>query len=75
MSAQDQKAAATATGASAPEGVPEHVSQNIDSIVAFHRREEFKLSDAQRRLEHLARWLGRPLYERPKRAFTRQAGP
>jgi len=44
------------------EGVPEHVSQNIDNILAFHRREEFKLSDAQRRLEHLARWLGRPQY-------------
>jgi len=65
MPAQDQKTAATATGAPAapaPEGVPDHVSQNIDSIIAFHRREEFKLSDSQRRLEHLARWLGRPLY-------------
>jgi uncharacterized membrane protein len=49
-----------AAAAAAP--VPEHVAQNIESIVAFHRREAFKLSDSQRRLEHIARWLGRPLY-------------
>ena len=64
MSAHDQQApgSAGATAARPNEGVPEHVSQNIDNILAFHRREEFKLSDAQRRLEHLARWLGRPQY-------------
>ncbi len=48
--------------AAATEGVPEHISQNIDRILAFHRREEVKLSNAQRRLEHIARWLGRPMY-------------
>jgi len=46
----------------AAEGVPEHVSQNIDSVIAFHRREHFKLSAAQRRVEQLAGWLGRPRY-------------
>jgi uncharacterized membrane protein len=53
-----------APGAPAPatEGMPEHISQNIDRILAFHKREEIKLSDSQRRLEHIARWLGRPLY-------------
>jgi uncharacterized membrane protein len=47
---------------SSADSLPEHISQNIDSIIDFHRREEFKLSAAQRRLERLARWLGRPLY-------------
>ncbi|HXR19614.1 MAG TPA: DUF1003 domain-containing protein [Steroidobacteraceae bacterium] len=47
---------------SSADSLPEHISQNIDSIIDFRRREEFKLSDAQRRLERLARWLGRPLY-------------
>jgi uncharacterized membrane protein len=46
----------------AADGVPEHVSQNIDSIIAFHRREQFRLSAAQRRVEQLAGRLGRPGY-------------
>jgi uncharacterized membrane protein len=60
----DQNAAPIAPGApaSAADGIPQHISQNIDRILAFHRREEFKLSKAQRRLEHIARWLGRPMY-------------
>jgi uncharacterized membrane protein len=48
--------------ADAAEGVPEHISQNIDSIIAFHRREQFKLTGAQRRVERLAAWLGQPRY-------------
>jgi uncharacterized membrane protein len=44
------------------DSVPEHVSQNIDSVVALHRREEFRLSDAQRRVERIANWLGQPIY-------------
>jgi uncharacterized membrane protein len=63
MPAEDQPpAAAAGSPGTATEAIPEHISQNIDSIVAFHRREEFKLSDSQRRLEHIARWLGRPPY-------------
>src|ERR1700733_14894633 len=46
----------------AADDVPEHVSQNIDSIIAFHRREQFRLSAAQRRVEQLAGRLGRPGY-------------
>lgn len=42
--------------------VPEHISQNIDSIIDFHRREHIKLSDAQRSVERLAAWLGQPSY-------------
>ncbi|HEY6452711.1 MAG TPA: DUF1003 domain-containing protein [Steroidobacteraceae bacterium] len=44
------------------DSVPEHITQNIESIDAFHRQQEFKLSDSQRRLESIARWIGRPLY-------------
>ena len=42
--------------------VPEHITQNIDSIIAFYNREELKISDAQRRLECVGRAIGRPLY-------------
>jgi len=64
MPGPDQKPTPDAPEAPAPaaDGVPEHISQNIDRILAFHRREEFKLSTAQRRLERIARWLGRPMY-------------
>jgi uncharacterized membrane protein len=42
--------------------IPEHISQNIDSIIEFYRREERKTSSSQRRLEHLGRLIGRPTY-------------
>ena len=42
--------------------VPDHVSQNIDSILAFYRREEKKISDSQRLLERVAGFMGRPSY-------------
>jgi uncharacterized membrane protein len=38
------------------------VSQNIESIVAFHAREQRKVSVAQRRLELLSGLMARPLY-------------
>lgn len=44
------------------EPVPEHISQNIDSILAFYRREEKKISDSQRLLERVGGLMGRPLY-------------
>jgi uncharacterized membrane protein len=46
----------------AAERVPEHISHNIDSIIAFHKREEQKISESQRRLEYVGRMIGRPLY-------------
>src|ERR1700681_1693033 len=42
--------------------VPEHISQNIDSILAFYRREEQKISDSQRLLETVGGFMGRPSY-------------
>ena len=54
------------TGDAAPDvatdRVPEHISHNIDSIIAFYKREELKISESQRRLEYVGRLIGRPLY-------------
>ena len=58
----DRAADRAADAAAAPDEMPQHISQNIDSIVAFHRREAFQLSESQRRLQHIARWLGNPAY-------------
>ena len=42
--------------------VPEHISQNIDSILAFYRREKQKISDPKRFLERVGGFMGRPSY-------------
>jgi uncharacterized membrane protein len=42
--------------------VPEHISQNIDGILAFYRREKQKVSDSQRLLERIGGFMGRPPY-------------
>jgi uncharacterized membrane protein len=44
------------------DSVPEHISQNIESILAFYRREEQKISDSQRLLETVGGFMGRPSY-------------
>ena len=44
------------------ESVPDHISQNIDSILAFYRREEQKISDSQRLLETVGGFMGGPYY-------------
>jgi uncharacterized membrane protein len=54
--------ASTATGSGARDSLSGHVSQNIDSIVAFHEREQRKVGGAQRRLERLSGLMARPLY-------------
>lgn len=50
--------------AASPEAAPVagRIAQNIESIVAFHEREEQKLSPAQRRLEAAGRLISRPAY-------------
>jgi uncharacterized membrane protein len=40
----------------------DHISQNVESIVALHRRESETLTPAQRRLERISRFVARPLY-------------
>ena len=52
------------------DSVPEHISQNIDSILAFYRREEQKISDSQRLLETVGGFMGRPLYLASVLAFV-----
>jgi uncharacterized membrane protein len=42
--------------------IPEHISHNIESIVAFHEREREKLSPAQQRIEAASHFISRPLY-------------
>jgi uncharacterized membrane protein len=44
------------------DSVPEHISQNIDGILAFYRREEQKIGDSQRLLEMVGGFMGRPSY-------------
>jgi uncharacterized membrane protein len=44
------------------DSVPEHIGQNIDSILAFYRREEQKISNSQRLLEAVGGFMGRPSY-------------
>jgi uncharacterized membrane protein len=44
------------------DSVPEHIGQNIDSVLAFYRREEKKISDSQRLLETIGGFMGRPSY-------------
>lgn len=39
-----------------------HIDQNIEGVVALQRREWETVSLAQRRVEVVGRWLGRPLY-------------
>jgi uncharacterized membrane protein len=40
----------------------DHISDNVDDVVALHRRETDALSPAQRRLERVGRFVGRPTY-------------
>jgi uncharacterized membrane protein len=40
----------------------DHISQNVETILALHRRESETLTPSQRRLERLSRFVGRPVY-------------
>jgi len=39
-----------------------HIDQNVESVVALQKREWETVGVAQRRVEAVGRWLGRPLY-------------
>jgi uncharacterized membrane protein len=45
-----------------PGSLSDHIGQNIASVVALHRRESESVSVAQRRVERISRFMGRPLY-------------
>ena len=40
----------------------EHISQNVESILAIHKRESETVTPSQRRLERASSFVGRPLY-------------
>jgi uncharacterized membrane protein len=48
--------------APAPTTLSDHISDNVDGVVALQRRETDALSPAQRRLERVGRFVGRPNY-------------
>jgi uncharacterized membrane protein len=47
---------------SAPNSLSDHISQNIESVVALQRQEWNSITDSQRRLESISRFIGRPVY-------------
>jgi uncharacterized membrane protein len=46
----------------APTTLSDHISDNVEGVVALQRREIDALSPAQRRLERVGRFVGRPNY-------------
>jgi uncharacterized membrane protein len=46
----------------APTTLSDHISDNVEGVVALQRREDEALSPAQRRLEWLGQFVGRPSY-------------
>lgn len=55
-------AAAVTPNPSNPSTLSEHIDQNIESIVALQKREWESVGIAQRRVERVGRFLGRPTY-------------
>jgi uncharacterized membrane protein len=47
---------------SADGSLSDHISQNIETILALHRRESETLTPSQHRLERISRFVARPLY-------------
>ncbi len=47
---------------SADSSLSDHISQNVDGILALHRRESEMLTPSQRRLERASRFVARPMY-------------
>jgi uncharacterized membrane protein len=46
----------------ADSSLADHISQNVDSVLAIHKRESETVTASQRRLERVSRFVGRPLY-------------
>jgi uncharacterized membrane protein len=57
----ESNSAGTAPAGTAPT-LSTHIDQNIESVVALQKREWETVGVAQRRVEAVGRWLGRPLY-------------
>jgi uncharacterized membrane protein len=59
---RDESNSNAGTGQRADTALSDHISQNIDDVVALQRREWDSTSPAQRRLERVSRIVGRPAY-------------
>jgi uncharacterized membrane protein len=57
-----QSAATVKSKPPAPDAVPTSISQNIDAIGDYYKREEQRIGPAQRLLERLGDAIGRPLF-------------
>ncbi len=52
----------TAASPSGTGGLPGHIEQNIESVVAMQRRQWESTTPVQRRIQAISRFIGRPLY-------------
>jgi uncharacterized membrane protein len=62
MTAQHPSAGAPRDPPPTPGSLSDHISQNIENMVAVQRREWETVSPSQRRLERVSRFVARPLY-------------
>jgi uncharacterized membrane protein len=58
----DEQNVSAETQRPAPAALPDHISQNIEGVVALQRREWDATSASQRRFERVSRFVGRPAY-------------
>jgi uncharacterized membrane protein len=58
----DEQNVSAETQRPAPAALPDHISQNIEGVVALQRREWEATSASQRRFERVSRFVGRPAY-------------
>jgi uncharacterized membrane protein len=58
----DEQNVSAETQRPAPAALSDHISQNIEGVVALQRREWEATSASQRRFERVSRFVGRPAY-------------
>jgi uncharacterized membrane protein len=62
MTARHTRVGAPTESSPAPNSLSDHISHNIENIVALQKREWEAVSPSQRRLERVSRFVARPLY-------------
>jgi uncharacterized membrane protein len=53
---------AVAAASPAADALSDHINQNIESILAFHEREQRNIGHSARRLDGIRSFIGRPVY-------------
>jgi uncharacterized membrane protein len=53
---------AVAAASPAADALSDHINQNIESILAFHEREQRNIGHSARRLDGISSFIGRPIY-------------